>query len=327
MTTVAGMQFRKSRTPVSLKHRWLIRFAARVGAVISHPVTFLVVMAILASWIVGWGLAGFPEAGRKGFGVVTSIITFSLLFILNHRQQRDRIVTHIKLDELIRASQGEHNAILDLEKLTEQDIESIQAGYAVIASRAREDLRSGRTTEATAVVEVRSIPEWCDVAAVLGERERLAAIESLGLAVLKGQRYDGDARFDPLTRLAARQLRVTTVLLSIVTDRRQVFASAVGLPPPIDARRETPVRESFCQNVVGTGRPFVVNDAAHNPVVCGNPAVRSLRIKAYCGVPVRLATGQVIGSFCAIDDQPRGWLEEDRMLLEDLAAAVAACLT
>jgi hypothetical protein len=69
---------------------------------------FLVVVALLATWLVVWGLAGFPEAGRQGFGFVTSIITLSLLFILNHRQYRDRIVTHIKLDELIRSSQGAH---------------------------------------------------------------------------------------------------------------------------------------------------------------------------------------------------------------------------
>ena len=308
-----------------MKHRTLIRFAARVGAVISHPLTFLVIMVCVAAWVGAWVAAGFPDFWRKLFGIATSCITFTLLFILNHRQHRDRIVTHIKLDELIRASHGAHNAILDLEKLPEQDIESIQAGYAEIAARAREALRSGHAGEATAVVEIRSIPAWCDVAGALADRDRLAAIGHAALPTIGGQVAE-DRRFDAVTRAAARQLDVPTVLLSIVTADRQVFASFVGLPPAVAAVRETPAKESFCKYVVATGRTFVVNDAGKNPLVCSNPAVQTLRIAAYCGVPVRLASGQVVGSLCAIDTRPRTWTRADEMLLADLAEVVVACL-
>ena len=307
-----------------MNHRPLIRFASRISAVISHPLTFVFVMLAMGAWVVAWAVSGYPDHWRHVQTVITSAITFTLLFILNHNQRRDRIVTHIKLDELIRVSEGAHNAILDLEKLTEHDIEHIQSGYGEIAAAAREALRSGRTADATAVVEVRTIPGWCDVSAVLADQARLAAVHRLGLDRPKARSGAGDACFDAVTRMAARQLGVPVVLLSIVTDAKQVFASAVGLSPEIDAVRETPVHESFCQYVVGTGRPFVVNDASGNPLVCDNPAVRYLRIAAYCGVPIRLADGQVVGSLCAIDTQPRTWTRADETLLCDLAEVVVA---
>lgn len=307
-----------------MNHQPLIRFASRVSTVISHPLTFVVVTIAMAGWLVAWAASGFPDHWRHIQTVLTSAVTFTLLFILNHNQRRDRIVTHIKLDELIRASEGAHNAILDLEKLTEQDIEHIQSGYAEIAAAARESLRRGRTADATAVVEVRTIPGWCDIPAALADPVRLAAVHRLGLETPAAHRGAGDARLDAVTRIAARQLGVPVVLLSIVTDTKQVFASAVGLSAEIDAVRETPVEESFCQYVVGTGRPFVVNDSTQNPVVCDNPAVRNLRIAAYCGVPIRLADGQVVGSLCAIDTQPRTWTRADEALLNDLAEVVVA---
>ena len=70
----------------------------------------------------------------------------------------------------------------------------------------------------------------------------------------------------------------------------------------------------------------MVNDSAHNPVVCDNPAVRNLTIAAYCGVPIRLSSGLVLGSLCAIDTQPRTWTRADEHLLGDLAEVAAACM-
>jgi len=309
-----------------VRHQALIRFASGVSNVISHPLTFVMVMIVMGAWLAAWGVSGFPDTWRHMQSVVTSAVTFTLLFILNHNQRGDKIVTHIKLDELIRANEGAHNAILDLEKLTEQDIEYIQSGYAEIAARAREALRGGRASEATAVVEVRTIPGWCDIPAVLADPARLASVRRLGLVTPAASGGPGPACYDVLTKLAARRLGVPVVLLSIVTDSKQVFASAVGLSAPLDGVRETPVRESFCQYVVGTGEPFVVNDSSHNPIVCDNPAVRSLRIAAYCGVPIRLANDMVVGSLCAIDTQPRTWTLADERLLGDLAEVAAACM-
>jgi diguanylate cyclase (GGDEF)-like protein/PAS domain S-box-containing protein len=125
--------------------------------------------------------------------------------------------------------------------------------------------------------------------------------------------------FDRLTRLASRLLGVPVSLVSLVDDRRQYFKSAVGLE-----LRETPLSHSFCQHVVLAQRPLIVTDARDDPLVSDNLAVRDLDMIAYAGVPLTIADGQTLGSFCAIDSTPRTWSEEDIALLEALARGVIA---
>ncbi len=147
------------------------------------------------------------------------------------------------------------------------------------------------------------------------EPERLATLWRLGLLDAPD-----NAAFDRLTRLATRTLRVPVSLVSFVTEDRQVFAGAAGLPAALATRRETPLSHSFCQHEVASGEPLVVNDAREHPILCDNPAIADLGVVAYAGIPLRAPDGQVLGSFCVIDFQPRAWTGEDLQILTDLAA-------
>ncbi|HET7134724.1 MAG TPA: diguanylate cyclase [Casimicrobiaceae bacterium] len=153
----------------------------------------------------------------------------------------------------------------------------------------------------------------------LSNRARLAAVAATGLV-------DGPTRdaLDRLTRLAARLLGVPTALVSLVDSERQFFASAVGLSEPWASLRGTPLSHSFCQYVVQSDAPLVVESAPSHPVVCDSRAIDDLGIIAYAGIPLRTAQGHVLGSFCAIDTQPRHWSEEDLETLRDLSLAVVA---
>ena len=75
-----------------------------------------------------------------------------MVFLIQNTQNRDTEAIQIKLDELIRAVEGAHNALLDLEELEAHELDAIRAGYAQLAERAREDLRRGRSD--TGVPEV-----------------------------------------------------------------------------------------------------------------------------------------------------------------------------
>jgi PAS domain S-box-containing protein len=131
-----------------------------------------------------------------------------------------------------------------------------------------------------------------------------------------------EPEFDRPSRLAARVLRAPVALVSLVDEDRQFFKSCIGLPEPWASRRETPLSHSFCQHVVATGRPLVVEDARRDPLVRDNLAVDDLGVAAYLGVPLRAPDGQVIGSFCVIDGRPREWSDEDRGILQDIAESV-----
>ncbi|MBV9786664.1 MAG: GAF domain-containing protein, partial [Chloroflexi bacterium] len=116
--------------------------------------------------------------------------------------------------------------------------------------------------------------------------------------------------YDRLTNMAVRLLNVPVALMTLVDRDRQFFKSQVGLGEPWASARETPLSHSFCQYVVAQQKQLVVADARNDAVLATNLAIPDLGVIAYAGVPLRSPDGAVIGSFCAIDTQPRVWTDE-----------------
>jgi low affinity Fe/Cu permease len=83
----------------------------------------------------------------------TTIITFLMVFLIQNTQNRDSEAVQIKLDELIRAVNGAHNALLDLEELDEHDLHKIRASYERLAERAREALERGKADTESPEIE------------------------------------------------------------------------------------------------------------------------------------------------------------------------------
>jgi DNA-binding CsgD family transcriptional regulator len=128
--------------------------------------------------------------------------------------------------------------------------------------------------------------------------------------------------FDRLTRLSARLLGSPVTLMSLIDDRRQFFKSAYGLPEPLLSRRQTPLPQSICQHVVSRAAPLIIEDARRHPLVSKIAAVKNLSAVAYLGIPLITTNGFTLGSFCAIDNQPRAWSASDVETLTDLANCV-----
>jgi GAF domain-containing protein len=146
---------------------------------------------------------------------------------------------------------------------------------------------------------------------------RIAALQRLNLLDTPPE-----ASFDRLTRIACRMLRAPIGLVSLVDRDRQFFKACIGLPEPFASKRQTPLSHSFCQHVVASGKPLVIEDARVNPLVQLNPSVSELGIIAYAGIPLTTTTGETLGSFCVIDCKPRAWSFEDVEALQELAACV-----
>lgn len=130
--------------------------------------------------------------------------------------------------------------------------------------------------------------------------------------------------FERFVRLVRHQLSVPVALVTLVSAEEQVFPGAAGLPEPYQSRRRTPLSHSFCQHVVASSEPLVIEDARHHPLVEHNLAVPDLHVVAYAGMPLVDADGRVIGSLCAIDSQPRRWTDTDLAVLTDLAGACSS---
>lgn len=130
--------------------------------------------------------------------------------------------------------------------------------------------------------------------------------------------------FDRLTRLAARLLRAPVALVSIVDTDRQFFKSCVGLPEPWATLRQTPLSHSLCKYVVLSAEPLILADAREHADLKDNGAVREIGVVAYAGIPIVDSRGEVLGSFCVIDTQPRQWADDEVLTLRTLASSVTS---
>ena len=155
---------------------------------------------------------------------------------------------------------------------------------------------------------------------VLCDPARLRALEHAGL----GSEPDPDMEF--FVGWVRRALGVPVALVSLVQTDQQVFPGMAGLPEPWATKRSTPLTHSFCRHVVVTARPLVIDDARTQPLVRDNLAVLDLGVVAYAGMPLTDEAGNVLGSLCAIDTEPRTWTPEQLDTLNDIARACSTDL-
>jgi signal transduction histidine kinase/DNA-binding response OmpR family regulator len=144
---------------------------------------------------------------------------------------------------------------------------------------------------------------------------RLAAVDATGLLDAPVE-----PAFERLARLAAHALGVPVAIVSLIDDSRQFHLAAVGLGAD---ERETPVADSYCQHLIDERAPLVVEDARTVSALRELPAARDEFAVGYLGVPLMSDAGDVLGSVCALQPQPRRWTESEVQALEDLAAAAA----
>jgi diguanylate cyclase (GGDEF)-like protein len=138
------------------------------------------------------------------------------------------------------------------------------------------------------------------------------------LRALKILDSDPEERFDRLTRLAKRLFGSSIALISLVDADRQWFKSSFGLEV-----KETTRELSFCGHAILGDEIFEVSDALLDSRFSDNPLVtESPNIRFYAGCPLTVANGSKLGTLCILDQEPRNFDEEDKILLRDLARMV-----
>lgn len=119
----------------------LTKAAARYGG---HPATFVAAIAIVLIWAVTGPLFHFSDTWQLVINTGTTVVTFLMVFLIQSTQNRDTQAIQIKLDELIRATRGAHNALLDLEELDPRTLDAFRARYEALAEAARAALAQGK---------------------------------------------------------------------------------------------------------------------------------------------------------------------------------------
>ncbi len=122
---------------------WYAQFAKGAAHVCGRPRTFVVAVAVIAVWIVSGPLFAFSHTWQLVINTGTTIVTFLMVFLIQNTQNRDTEAIQVKLDELIRATAGAHNALLDLEELDQQSLDLFRTRYQALARVARAEVIRG----------------------------------------------------------------------------------------------------------------------------------------------------------------------------------------
>ena len=122
---------------------WFTRFAKVTARAAGRPAAFTVAVGIIVCWLLTGPVFGFSDTWQLVINTGTTVITFLMVFLIQSTQNRDAEATQVKLDELIRAMQGAHNILLDLEELEDEELDRIHDSYEKLAQHARETVRGG----------------------------------------------------------------------------------------------------------------------------------------------------------------------------------------
>lgn len=119
--------------------------ARRCARLCGRPATLLAAASFILIWGVTGPVFGWSDTWQLVANTTTSIVTFLMVFLIQNSQDHDTAAIQLKLDELIRATQGAHNALLDLEELDEATIDTFRRHYIGLARAARADRMQGQS--------------------------------------------------------------------------------------------------------------------------------------------------------------------------------------
>jgi low affinity Fe/Cu permease len=94
-----------------------------------HYLTFLAAVALILVWAVSGPLFGFSETWQLVINTGTTIVTFLMVFLIQNTQNRDALAVHLKLDELIRATEAANNDLMHAEDETDRELAALKEQY------------------------------------------------------------------------------------------------------------------------------------------------------------------------------------------------------
>ncbi|WPU66688.1 low affinity iron permease family protein [Peredibacter starrii] len=101
------------------------KFASKVSLICGSPYTFGVALLTIITWIFSGPFFGYSDTWQLIINTGTTIITFLMVFLIQNTQNRDARAIHLKLDELIRANKHARNQMIELEALSDEELDKV----------------------------------------------------------------------------------------------------------------------------------------------------------------------------------------------------------
>lgn len=121
------------------------KIAHRTSDIVGSPWAFIIAIVVVVAWAISGPFLGYSVTWQLIINTATTISTFLMVFLIQNTQNRDGRAVHLKLDELIKASRAARDSLIDLEDVTDEELDRLQAEFIKLRTK-----REGRRTHAHA---------------------------------------------------------------------------------------------------------------------------------------------------------------------------------
>ena len=114
---------------------WSFRkFAAKAAEIVGSSQTFFVALVMVLAWAALGPRYGWSEGHQLFINTVTTVVTFLIVFLIQNTQNRDTKALHLKIDELLKATRGARNSMIDLDSLSDEQLRRLEAEFKRICA-------------------------------------------------------------------------------------------------------------------------------------------------------------------------------------------------
>ena len=119
------------------------RFAREVSLVIGSPGAFVMAIVFVITWALSGSYFDHSNSWQLFINTGTTIFTFLMVILIQHTQNHDAKAVHLKLDELIRSEKGARNSLVDLESMTDEELDLLHEEFQKIRSKSLKRSKNG----------------------------------------------------------------------------------------------------------------------------------------------------------------------------------------
>ncbi len=119
--------------------RFFNRFSSAVTKATGGPYAFVLATSFILIWAISGPLFKFSDTWQLVINTSTTIITFLMVFVIQHSQNKDTLALQLKLNELIAANCEASNRLISIEDFTEEELETIKKFYSHLATSAKKE--------------------------------------------------------------------------------------------------------------------------------------------------------------------------------------------
>ena len=127
------------------------KFATKAAEIVGSAQSFFVALVMILVWATLGPSYGWSDDHQLFINTITTIVTFLIVFLIQNTQNRDTKALHLKIDELLKATRGARNRMIDLDRLSDEQLRRLEAEFKrICANDSAMDAESADATEPAA---------------------------------------------------------------------------------------------------------------------------------------------------------------------------------